>query len=67
MAAFFPHRFSTKYWDDNTGLNYYDYRIRLSEDGRWISRGPMGENDSARPEGLPHPALFATNTPWTSK
>ena len=42
-AAANPIRFSTKYWDDETGLGswpirYYDPRL-----GRWISRDPIGE------------------------
>ena len=46
-AAPNPFRFSTKYWDDETGLGcwpirYYDPRL-----GRWISRDPIGEADGA--------------------
>ncbi|MDY6832780.1 MAG: RHS repeat-associated core domain-containing protein [Thermodesulfobacteriota bacterium] len=36
-------RFSTKYWDGETGLYYYGYRYYLPEIGRWGSRDPLGE------------------------
>lgn len=38
-----PHRFSTKYTDDKTGLVYYGYRYYNPEVGRWLSRDPIGE------------------------
>jgi RHS repeat-associated protein len=37
-------RFSTKYWDDETGMYYYGYRYYSVEIGRWINRDPLGEN-----------------------
>jgi RHS repeat-associated protein len=43
MAGFFPHRFSTKYFDDDTGLYYYGYRYYSPRLGRWISRDPIEE------------------------
>jgi len=33
-------RFSTKYWDDETGLGYWGYRYYSPTLGRWISRDP---------------------------
>jgi RHS repeat-associated protein len=39
-----PFRFSTKYFDGESGLYYYGYRYYLSELGRWSSRDPIGEN-----------------------
>jgi len=36
-------RFSTKYWDDETGLGYWGYRDYSPELGRWISRDPIGD------------------------
>jgi RHS repeat-associated protein len=39
----FPIRFSTKYWDSETGLYYYGYRYYSPEKGRWINRDPVGE------------------------
>ena len=35
--------FSTKYWDAETGLNYYGYRHYDPQQGRWLSRDPIGE------------------------
>lgn len=36
-------RFSTKQWDDETGLGYWGYRYYDLDIGRWISRDPLGE------------------------
>ena len=47
MADFFPHRFSTKYYDAETGLYYYGYRYYSPSLGRWISRDPIRENGGA--------------------
>ena len=38
-----PFRFSTKYFDAETGLYYYGYRYYSPNLGRWISRDPIGE------------------------
>jgi len=38
-----PFRFSTKQWDDETGLGYWGYRHYSPTLGRWISRDPIGE------------------------
>jgi RHS repeat-associated protein len=38
-------RFSTKYFDGETGLYYYGFRYYLSDFGKWISRDPIGEAD----------------------
>ena len=43
MAAVFPHRFSTKYYDAETDLYYYGYRYYSPSLGRWISRDPIEE------------------------
>jgi len=40
-----PWRFSTKYWDDETGLGYWGYRYYDAEPGRWVSRDPIEELD----------------------
>ncbi len=37
------YRFSTKYWDMETGLYYYGFRYYSSELGRWLTRDPIGE------------------------
>jgi RHS repeat-associated protein len=42
-----PFRFSTKYWDDETGLGYWLHRYCSPRIGRWISRDPDEETDSA--------------------
>jgi RHS repeat-associated protein len=42
-ASSFPHRFSTKYTDDETGFLYYGYRYYKPELGRWINRDPIEE------------------------
>jgi len=38
-----PFRFSTKWFDDETGLCYCGYRYYSPRLGRWISRDPIGE------------------------
>ncbi|MCP4396041.1 MAG: hypothetical protein GY801_01850 [bacterium] len=38
-----PFRFSTKYFDAETGLSYYGYRYYSPELGRWIHRDPIEE------------------------
>ena len=38
-----PFRFSTKYFDPETGLYYYGYRFYSPELGRWINRDPNEE------------------------
>jgi len=39
----FHFRFSTKYFDQETGLCYYGYRYYNPVLGRWLSRDPIGE------------------------
>ena len=47
-AANNPFRFSSEYFNEETGLVYYNYRYYNPELGRWISRDPIeqqgGEN-----------------------
>jgi RHS repeat-associated protein len=38
-----PFRFSTKRYDEKTGLSYYGFRFYSPELGRWITRDPQGE------------------------
>ncbi|MBU0718663.1 MAG: RHS repeat-associated core domain-containing protein, partial [Planctomycetes bacterium] len=40
-------RFSTKWFDDETGLGYWGYRYYSPSLGRWISRDPAGRRGSA--------------------
>ncbi len=46
-AAANPFRFSTKYWDDETGLGYWGHRYYNPALGRWISRDPISELGAA--------------------
>ncbi|MBQ7190002.1 MAG: hypothetical protein IJR99_11370 [Kiritimatiellae bacterium] len=41
LADFFRHRFSTKYYDTETGLYYYGYRFYSPLLMRWMNRDPM--------------------------
>ena len=38
-----PLRFSSEYYDDETGLVYYNYRYYSPKFGRWIKRDPIEE------------------------
>jgi len=42
-----PFRFSTKYFDDETGLGYWGYRYYSPRLGRWTSRDLVGERPGA--------------------
>ena len=42
-ASFFRHRFSTKYFDSETGLYYYGYRFYHPGLMRWLNRDPIEE------------------------
>lgn len=43
LAKANPMRFSTKYQDDETGLNYYGYRYYDPGTGRWLNQDPIQE------------------------
>jgi RHS repeat-associated protein len=58
MAKLNPFRFSTKYCDDETGLDYYGYRYYNPSTGRWIGRDPAGED-----EGGPNLYAILCNDP----
>ena len=45
LADFFRHRFSTKYYDPETGLYYYGYRFYAHEWRIWLNRDPIDESD----------------------
>ncbi len=47
LAEEIPFRFSTKYFDDETGFNYYGFRYYVPEIGRWLSRDPIRERGGA--------------------
>ena len=38
-----PFRFSTKRYDEQTGLSYYGYRFYSHHIGTWVTRDPLGE------------------------
>jgi RHS repeat-associated protein len=38
-------QFSTKNYDEKTGLSYYGFRFYSSSLGRWINRDPLGETE----------------------
>lgn len=59
VAKINPFRFSTKYQDDETGLDYYGYRYYDPDTGRWLSRDPVGET------GGPNLYGFVNNGPVT--
>ena len=40
-----PFRFSSEYADDELGLVYYNYRYYNPQNGRWISRDPIEEEE----------------------
>ncbi|MBR3798651.1 MAG: hypothetical protein IKK36_07025, partial [Bacteroidales bacterium] len=44
LADFFRHRFSTKYFDTETGLYYYGYRFYHHILMRWLNRDPIEED-----------------------
>ena len=44
MADDFRHRFSTKYFDTETGLYYYGYRYYKPPLMRWLNCDPIGED-----------------------
>lgn len=57
LADFFRHRFSTKYFDAETGLYYYGYRFYHPVLMRWLTRDPLEE------EGGANLYEFANNAP----
>ncbi|KJV05966.1 RHS repeat domain-containing protein [Methylocucumis oryzae] len=38
-----PMRFSTKYYDPETGLSDFGYRFYRADVGKWLTRDPIGE------------------------
>ena len=43
MTCTFPHRFSTKHFDTETGMYYYGMRFYLASHIRWLNRDPIEE------------------------
>jgi RHS repeat-associated protein len=52
-----PFRFSSEYFDDESGLVYYNFRYYSPELGRWLSRDPIGER------GWENLYIFIRNNP----
>jgi RHS repeat-associated protein len=52
LANEFPHRFSTKLLDPETGLYYYGYRYYDPVTGRWPSRDPIEEDGGVNMYGF---------------
>ena len=44
LADVFRHRFSTKYYDAETGLYYYGYRFYHPTFMRWLTEDPIAED-----------------------
>ena len=38
-----PWQYSSKWWDQESGLGYWGYRWYEPVSGRWLSRDPIGE------------------------
>ncbi|MGI5869044.1 MAG: RHS repeat-associated core domain-containing protein, partial [Kiritimatiellia bacterium] len=58
MADTFAHRFSTKYFDAETGLYYYGYRFYDPVLHRWLNRDPIEE------KGGLNLYVFCKNSPY---
>ncbi len=43
LAVANPFRWSTKFWDEESGLIYYGYRYYDPDQGRWLGRDPIEE------------------------
>ncbi len=52
-----PLRFSTKYQDDESDLDYYGHRFYKASTGSWLSRDPIGEREGKNLYG------FVSNDP----
>ena len=78
MAKSNPFRFSTKWWDDETGLGWWGYRWYSPEMGRWTSSDPLGdrafldrflsdkspdERDGRKDRAMALDYLYVLNTP----
>ena len=60
LVDFFRHRFSTKYFDEETGRYYYGYRFYSPALMRWLNRDPMEE------QGGLNLYVFCGNSPTCS-
>ena len=54
LADFFRHRFSTKYYDPETGAYYYINRFYSPDWHVWLNRDPLAENGGEHLMGFCH-------------
>jgi RHS repeat-associated protein len=52
LSDFFRHRFSTKYYDTETGIYYYGYRFYTPDWRTWLNRDPLEENGGSNLYGF---------------
>src|SRR5207248_2214019 len=70
LASVNRYRFSSKEWNENSGLYYYLYRFYDPNLQRWLNRDPLGENgfESIRHKKTsvwgtgPNPYVFLKNS-----
>ena len=67
LADVFRHRFSTKYFDSETGLYYYGYRFYSPTLMRWLNRDPIEEDGGLNLYGFCGNAALATIDPSGKK
>ncbi|OQB90382.1 MAG: tRNA3(Ser)-specific nuclease WapA precursor [Verrucomicrobia bacterium ADurb.Bin118] len=60
LAVVNPFRWSSKFWDEESGLVYYGYRYYSPVMGRWFGRDPLGE------QGGVNLLAFVGNNPVTA-
>lgn len=59
-----PFRFSTKPYDEKTGLSYYGYRFYSPTLGRWVNRDPLGERGGINLYGFVQKNPINWIDPW---
>jgi len=59
-----PMQFSTKTYDDQTGLSYYGYRFYVPSLGRWLTRDPIGEKGGINLYGFVGNNPISWIDPW---
>ena len=59
-----PYKFSTKRYDELTGLSYYGYRFYNPAIGRWMTRDPLGETDGINLYGFVGNNAINAIDPW---
>jgi RHS repeat-associated protein len=59
-----PFQFSTKRYDESTGLSYYGYRFYNPAIGRWLTRDPLGEAGGVNLYGFVQNSPVNFIDPW---